>query len=115
MIIIENHIGSIRVTKAFLYSLIEYTVTNCFGVADLNESTPLETLKTKLFPGDIRRGIELQTKKNALIIHLHIITGIGANVNAITDSIRNKVRYAVEQATGFTPAEINVYIDGIRA
>ena len=115
MITIENHIGSIRVSKTYLYSLIEHTVTNCFGVADLNDSSPLETLKTKLFPGDIHRGISLRTRKNALVIDLHIITGIGANMNAITDSIRNKVRYAVEQAIGIAPAAINVYIDGIRA
>ena len=49
------------------------------------------------------------------MIDLHIVTGIGANMTAITDSIRNKVRYAVEQATGFEPAAINVYIDGVRA
>ena len=115
MIIIENHIGTIRVTKKYLFSLIEHTVTNCFGVADLNDSSPLETLKTKLFPSDIRRGIQLRAKKNALVIDLHIITGIGANMTAITDSIRNKVRYAVEQATGIEPAAINIYIDGIRA
>lgn len=115
MIIIENHIGSIRVTKQFLYSLIEHTVTNCFGVADLNDSSPLETLKTKLCPSDIRRGIQLRAKHNQLVIDLHIVTGIGANMNAITDSIRNKVRYAVEQATGFEPAAVNIYIDGIRA
>lgn len=115
MIVIENHIGSIRVSKAYLYALIEHTVTSCFGVADLNDSSPAETLMTKLFPGDIRRGIRLKTKKNQLVIDLHILTGIGANMNAITDSIRNKVRYAVEQATGFAPVAINVYIDGIRA
>ena len=115
MIIIENHIGSIRVSKAFLYSLIEHTVTNCFGVADLYEASPLETVKTKLFPGDIHRGIQLRTRKNALVIDLHIVTGIGANMTAITDSIRNKVQYAVEQASGIQPAAINVYIDGIRA
>ena len=109
MIVIENHIGSIRVTKTYLYSLIEHTVTNCFGVADLNDSSPVETLKTKLFPSDIRRGIRL------LVVDLHIVTGIGANMTAITDSIRNKVRYAIEQATGFQPAAVNVYIDGIRA
>ncbi len=115
MIMIENHIGSIRVSKAFLYSLIEHTVTNCFGVADLYDSSPAETLKTKLFPGDIHRGIQLRTRKNALVIDLHIVTGIGANMTAITDSIRNKVHYAVEQATGIEPAAVNVYIDGIRA
>ena len=115
MIVIENHIGSIRVTKTYLYSLIEHTVTNCFGVAYLNDSSPLETLKTKLFPSDIRRGIRLRTRQNQLVVDLHIVTGIGANMTAITDSIRNKVRYAIEQATGFQPAAINVYIDGIRA
>lgn len=115
MIVIENHIGSIRVSKSYLYSLIEHTVISCFGVADLNEASLLETVKTKLFPADIRRGIQLRTKNNALVIDLHIVTGIGANMTAITDSIRNKVRYAVEQATGFEPAAINVYIDGVRA
>lgn len=115
MIVIENYIGSIRVSKAYLYSLIEHTVISCFGVADLNESSVLETVKTMLFPADIRRGIKLRTRNNALVIDLHIVTGIGANMTAITDSIRNKVRYAVEQATGFEPAAINVYIDGVRA
>lgn len=115
MIVIENHIGSIRVSKTFLYSLIEHTVTNCFGVADLNDYSPLDTIKTKLFPSDIRRGIRLRSQRNQLVVDLHIVTGIGANMSAITDSIKNKVRYAIEQATGFEPAAINVYIDGIRA
>lgn len=113
MIVIENHIGSIRVSKNYLYAVIEHTVTSCFGVADLCESSPLETIKTKLFPGDIQRGIQLRSKNNALVIDLHIVTGIGANIAAITDSIRNKVRYAIEEATGIQPEQINVFVDGI--
>ncbi len=115
MIVIENHIGSIRITKSFLYTLIEHTVTNCFGVADLNDFSVLETLKSAVSSGGMHRGIRLRTRYNQLVIDLHIVTGIGANLNAITDSIKNKVRYAVEQATGIQPAAINVYIDGIRA
>ena len=116
MMTIENHIGSIRITNNYLYSLIAHTVSSCFGVADLHDSTPVQTVKGMLSPkNETHRGIELRTKRNQLVIDLHIITGIGANMTAITDSIRNKVRYAVEQATGFEPAEINIYIDGIRA
>lgn len=115
MIVIENHIGRICISKTYLYDLIEQTVTACFGVADLNDSTLLETVKTRLFPGVIHRGIQLRVRQNTLVIDLHIITGIGANISAITDSIRNKVSYAVEQAIGIPPAAVNVYIDGIRA
>lgn len=113
MIVIENHLGNIRVSKNYLYTIIEHTVTSCFGVADLHESSLMETIVTKLFPGDIRRGIQLRSRNNTLVIDLHIITGIGANITAITDSIRNKVRYAVEESIGIQPAQINVYVDGI--
>ncbi len=116
MMTIENHIGTVRITNAYLYSLIAHTVSSCFGVADLNDSSLMQTIQAKLHTGKAgNRGIRLRTKRNKLVIDLHIITGMGANMTAITDSIRNKVRYAVEQATGFEPAEINIYIDGIRA
>ena len=82
MIVIENHLGSIRISRDYLYTVIEHTVTACFGVADLHESSLLETIKTKLFPGDIRRGIRLRSRNNALVIDLHIVTGIGANVTS---------------------------------
>ncbi|MCQ2417028.1 MAG: Asp23/Gls24 family envelope stress response protein [Oscillospiraceae bacterium] len=95
--------------------MIEHTVTSCFGVADLNDSSPFQTVMTRLFPGDIKRGIQLRIHRNQLEVDLHILTCIGANMNAITASIRNKVRYAVEQATGIAPAVVNVYIDGIRS
>ena len=116
MMTIENHIGSIRITNTYLYSLIAHTVSSCFGVADLNDSSPMQTVQGMISRGNAtHRGIQLRTKCNKLVIDLHIITGMGANMTAITDSIRNKVRYAVEQATGIEPAAINIYIDGIRA
>jgi len=115
MIKIENHIGSIRVTRNYLYGLIEHAVTGCFGVADLNDSSLFETIQTRLCPESIRRGICFKYKKNMLVVDLHIVTGIGANMSVIASSIRNKVRYAIEQAIGIEPAEVNVYIDGIHS
>ena len=89
--------------------------TTSAAIADLNDFSVFETLKSAMSSGGMHRGIRLRTRYNQLVIDLHIVTGIGANLNAITDSIKNKVRYAVEQATGIQPAAINVYIDGIRA
>lgn len=115
MIVLETHLGSVRITKSFLYSLVQHTVINCFGVAGLNDSSLCETVQTALFPDRAHRGIGLRIHKNTLTIELHIITGIGANIPAITASIREKVRYAVEQAVGLTPEAINVYVDDIRS
>ncbi len=115
MIVIENHIGTIQVSKVFLFSLIEHTVTNCFGVVDLSDSCLLETVQNVFAPECVHRGIQLRIRRNTLVVDLHIVTGMGANIGAITSSIRNKVRYSIEQAIGIEPAAINVYVDGIRS
>ena len=40
MIIVENHIGKITITGAYLSALVGYTVTSCFGVSDMNDASP---------------------------------------------------------------------------
>ena len=39
----------------------------------------------------------------------------GTNIAAIADSISNKVRFAVEEATGITVSKVNVFIDGMNS
>ncbi len=48
-----------------------------------------------------------------IIIDLHLTLSYGVNVTAVTDSIRNKVRFAVERETGLTAAKVNVFVDGM--
>lgn len=49
-----------------------------------------------------------------LIVDLHIIVSYGVNISAICQSIVNKVRYTVEEATGLEVHAVNVYVDGMK-
>lgn len=116
MIIIENHIGKITISAEYLSSLVGYTVTSCFGVADMNDASPREALFSLLRrEKHIDKGVSIQSKDKKLIVNLHISVSFGTNIAAITDSIRNKVRFAVEEATGITVSKVNVFIDGMHA
>ncbi len=48
-----------------------------------------------------------------LIIELHISVSYGVNINTIVESIVNKVRYTVEEATDLKVSKVNVYIDAL--
>ncbi|MBR6925309.1 MAG: Asp23/Gls24 family envelope stress response protein [Oscillospiraceae bacterium] len=52
-------------------------------------------------------------KKNKIFISLHVSVTIGTNISAVTGSLKHRVRYAVEQATGMDVAGINVFVDSI--
>lgn len=116
MISIENHIGTITVSKDYLVALIGHTTTSCFGVAGMNFSGTKQGLFSFVDKNDsLDRGVRLITDGSRLIIDLHITVTFGTNITAIVDSITNKVRFAVEEATGLTVKKVNIFVDGMKA
>ena len=116
MISIDNHIGTITVSKEYLVSLIGHTVTGCFGVCGMNYSGTKQGLFSIIDRNEgLDRGVKLITDGTNLIIDLHITVTFGTNISAIVDSITNKVRFSVEEATDIKVKRVNVYIDGMKA
>lgn len=115
MIKTENHLGEICISDEYLRSLIGCTVTSCFGVAAMNHSSASQGFLGFFSKKDkIDKGIALHFGEDSLTIDLHITVTFGTNIGAISDSIVNKVRYNVEEATGFTVDKINVFVDEMK-
>lgn len=117
MIIVQNHCGGIRYTKAFFDELVSQTVVSCFGVAEMNAASPAEDLMVRipiiknLFSAGKGVSVKLSDKKISISIHISIT--YGTNAAAVTNSIRHKLSYVVEEQTGLPVERVNVYIDGL--
>ena len=116
MMNIENHLGTISISKDYLKSLIAHTASTCFGVADLN-SAENESLISVLFKkADMgkKECVKLSVRDGKLIIALHITVVFGTNISAIVDSVVHKIRYTVEEKTGLEVGKVTVYVDGMK-
>lgn len=116
MIKIENHLGVIEVNDSYFSDLIGHTVTSCFGVAGMANSGASQGLRAFFFRrrSYLDQGVSVRSNGTDLIINLHIFVTYGVNIAAIVDSIVNKVRYTVEQATSLAVKKVNVFVDGIK-
>lgn len=115
MITIENHIGKIKISDRYLRELIWNTVTDCFGVVDLNARSVFEDIKTHLFRDpNYGNGVSIKVKDNSLVISIHISVTFGTNIAAVVKSMKHKVRYAVEEAAGVKVSQIHVSVDSMR-
>lgn len=117
MIKFENHLGTIDISYDYFVSLVGETVVNCFGVAAMSPVTARQSLYERLIRKEesrIDRGIRIRTKNQKLVIDLHIIVTFGTNISAIVKSIMHKVRFTMEEKTGFEVARVNVFVDGMR-
>lgn len=116
MIKIENHLGVTELHQHYFSDLIGQTVTSCFGVVGMASSGASQNIRQFFFKKNnyIDKGVSVSSDGDELIIDLHIIVTYGVNIQAIVDSITNKVRYAVGQATGLTVKKVNVFVDGMK-
>lgn len=117
MIKVKNHVGEITVSQEYFMSLISNTVTNCFGVVQMNASTAKQTLMAYLPKKEGKNapcGVSVRVGKDKLVVDLHITVMYGVNVSAVVKSIMNKVRYTIEESTGISVERVNVYVDGIK-
>ena len=116
MIRYENHMGVVDISHEYFSALVGRAVTRCFGVVGMAHRNATEGLISMLRQQDQEdKGVRVRLQDGHLVIDLHIIVTYGINISAIVKSIVNKVRYTVEESTGFTVARVNVYVDGMQA
>ena len=117
MIKFENPNGYIEITNNYFSHLVGNIAQSCFGVTRMVSPNAIETIKSviksKADLDNSDQGVIVKNVNGNLIIDLYIAVSYGVNINAISDSITNKVRYTVEDVTGLTVSAVNVHIAGI--
>lgn len=115
MIKIDNEFGTISISLEYLTELVAHTVQNAYGVAGMAYADVAQSIRAAVDKsGDhMSRGVRVRTVNGGLSLDLHIVVTYGANIAAISKSLVHEVKYAVENATGLTVAQVNVFVDNI--
>lgn len=117
MIKLENPNGYIEITNNYFSNLVGRAAQSCFGVTGM-VSSPYQNLKSAIkskmsHDDNYDQGVSVKSINGNLTIDLHISVSYGVNISAIVESIVNKVRYTVEEATDLKVSKVNVYIDAL--
>ena len=117
MVKITNSYGTVTLSEDYFANLVGGIATTCYGVSGMVTSGAIDGIKS-LFSGGKEmadKGVKVRERAGRLEIELHIKVVFGVNIATIVKSISNKVRYTVEQATGFSVARVNVCVDEMAA
>ncbi len=115
MLAYETRLGTIDISEGYLSKLIGNEVTSCFGVVGMVPSNNKQRLFNKLAKEEsIDTGIKVSGNTDYVVVELHIVVTYGMNINAIAESITEKVKYVVKEKTGITVGKVIVKVDGIK-
>lgn len=116
MIRIRTPLGSVVLTAEYFANLVGNIASTSYGVKGMSTRGPIEGIRANLFKKDFpEKGVKVSERNGKLVIDLHIKVVYGVNISAIVQSISEKVKYAVEQATGLSVHSINIFVDEMDA
>ncbi len=114
MIKLEGGKGDINISRSALATLVGIAVTSCYGVVGMTARVASDNLISLLKKENFERGIKVDLINEKLQIDLHIAILHGVNIKAISESIMHKVRYTMEDLSGFDVGEIYIHVDGMK-
>ncbi|NLL63684.1 MAG: Asp23/Gls24 family envelope stress response protein [Ruminococcaceae bacterium] len=115
MVAFENALGTIEISEAYFSQLLGSVVPTCFGVVGMSDSNAYQNIRSFLNRKKhfLDRGVSVRREPDGLIVELHIVVTYGVNISVVVQSIVNKVRYTVENATGLTVKKVDVFVDSM--
>ena len=115
MIAYDTRLGKITLSETYLSKLIGNEVVSCFGVAGMVPSNSRQKFLGKFSKEEkVDTGIKVIGNTDSISVELHIIVIFGMNISAISQSITEKVKYVVKEATGIEVDKVTVKVDGIK-
>ena len=111
---VENEYGIITIDNEVIARVAGLAATDCYGVVGMAVKNVKDGIVQLLKKDSLTKGIKLAVDDEKINIDLHIIVEYGTNITAIAEIISSTVRYKVEDSTGLSVQNVNIFVEGIR-
>ena len=112
---IKNEMGTIAVENEVIARIAGLSAMECYGVVGMAAKSLKDGLVHLLKIESLSKGVNIHThEEGELTVDLHIIVEYGTNLVAISNSLKDNVRYKVEECVGMTVRDVNIFIEGVR-
>lgn len=111
---VNTNMGDVVIDNEVIAKYAGAEAMECFGVVGMAAVSVKDGLVKLLKKENATRGISVSVVDNKLSIDFHIIVSYGLSIIAVSQALKENVKYKLEEFTGLSVDKINVYVDGVR-
>ncbi len=110
----NNDLGDITVTRELVETLAGLAALDCYGLVGMVPHNLQSGISTILGIDSIRKGVEVSSTDNGLVIDVHVIVGYGIKISEVAYNVMQKVTYVLENNAELPVASVNVNVKGVK-
>ena len=110
----SNKYGKIFVSDRAVALCALHAARECYGVVALVAKNVFDKIFSFFKGNHETRGVKVASVENRIFIELFVLLKEGVREEAVVDSLRSVVKYAVETFTGMLVKSVKVHVLGMR-
>ena len=112
---LKTDLGKIIIIEEIIASIAGYAAGENYGIAGMGAKKASESFMELIKKDNLRRGITVKTVGPGEVdIDLYVMLVYGVSLPAVAQNARDNVRFRVQEYTGISVRNINIFVEGIR-
>ena len=110
----KNSYGQIHISDEAIAVVAAHAARECYGVVDLVSRKLIDYIADLFGITTKGRGVRIDTVGNRIFIDMNVIIKYGVSIHAVAESLKEAVKYSVENFSGMIVDTVNVHVVGIK-
>lgn len=111
---IRTEFGRLSLSDDVIATLAGLATTECPGVVGMASGRIQDGIAELLGRENLSRGVRVHTDGDDVEIDLYVVVGYGTRIADIARTVTDRVRQAVEPATGLRVRAVRINVQGVR-
>ena len=107
----SNLYGNIAISRKAIRTVAGVAALECYGIWGIGRKHIVRNAESKI---RLRNGVRVWANKNKVGIYIDLIICFGMPIDAIINSVRNSIKYRVENFSGMEVLFVDIRVMGIR-
>lgn len=109
----QGPMGTLRIANEVVAVIAGLAATEVAGVAGMSGGI-VGGIAEILGKKNLSKGVKVEVGEKEAAVDLYLIMEYGSYIPQVAENVQNNVKKSIENMTGLTVVEVNVYIQGVR-
>lgn len=111
-----NDLGTVTLTEDLIATIAGTAAVENYGIVAMNSKKATDALLQIVGSENMKRGVAINILSDgcSVDIDLHVTVMYGVSLPAVAQNAISNVKYRVEELTGLSVRNVNIYVESIR-
>lgn len=109
-------IGTVSMSDDVIATIAGTAAVENYGIVAMNSKSATDTLLQLVGSENMKRGVKVTVLSDGTTvdIDLHVTVMYGVSLNAVAQNAVSNVKYRVEDLTGLSVRNVNIFVEAIK-